>query len=83
MVRGLWAGASALTADLRRAARLLRARYPDPPLYLLGDSMGGAVILAASAQDAPLPAEGVVLVAPAVWSRATMPALRREILAGE
>ncbi len=78
--RGLWAGTPALTADLRDATALLRDRHPGVPLYLVGDSMGGAVILAASQQDEALPVEGVVLVAPAVWARATMPALYRATL---
>ena len=77
---GLWAGAEAMTADLRAAARLLRAKYPGVPLYLLGDSMGGAVILAASRAPATLPTAGAILVAPAVWARSTMPVLYRAAL---
>ena len=75
--RGLWAGTPALTADLTAAARALRARYPGIPLYLLGHSMGGAVVLAAMAGADPPPAEGVILAAPAVWARSTMPLLHR------
>lgn len=78
--RGYWAGAPAMIADLRAAVGLLRAEYPGVPLYLLGDSMGGAVILSAAGQEPPLAVEGAVLVAPAVWSRATMPALYRATL---
>lgn len=70
---GRWAGNERMTEDLTTAARSLRAAYPDVPLYLLGDSMGGAVVLAALAGDDPPPAEGVVLVAAAVWGRSTMP----------
>ncbi len=77
---GLWPGTSAMTADLRDALALLRNRYPGIPLYLVGDSMGGAVILAASAQEETLAVEGAVLVAPAVWARATMPVLYRAAL---
>ncbi len=77
---GLWAGAAAMTADLGDALALLRDRYPNLPLYLVGDSMGGAVILAASARQEPLPVDGAVLVAPAVWARATMPVLYRAAL---
>ncbi|MFQ5775736.1 MAG: alpha/beta fold hydrolase [Kiloniellaceae bacterium] len=78
--RGLWAGAAAMTADLGALARLLRARHQGVPLYLLGDSMGGAVVLAALAgPDAP-PADGVILVAPAVWARETMPLSHRVAL---
>lgn len=78
--RGLWAGAGPMVDDLSTAARLLRARHPDTPLYLLGDSMGGAVVLAAAAAARPPPADGAILVAPAVWARATMPVGHRVAL---
>jgi acylglycerol lipase len=45
------------------------------PLYLLGDSMGGAVTIAAvtGAAGAPRPdCDGIILAAPAVWGRDTM-----------
>lgn len=71
--RGIWPGAPTLIADMENAAALVKARHPDLPLFLVGDSMGGAVILAGAAADAKLPVDGVVLVAPAVWGRATMP----------
>ena len=69
---GLWPGAAALKDDLRAFARLVRTRHPNTPLYLLGESMGGAVVLAAAA-DAPFEAEGAILSAPAVWGRIAMP----------
>ncbi len=70
---GRWAGTPAMIADLTAAARLLRARHPGAPLYLLGDSMGGAVILAALGAAEPPPNDGAILVAPAVWARSTLP----------
>jgi len=70
--RGLWGGEEHLIADLEALTRLLREGYPGLPLFLLGESMGGAVIMAARAQ-----ADGIVLVAPAVWSRATMSPIQR------
>jgi alpha-beta hydrolase superfamily lysophospholipase len=48
---------------------LLRAKYPGTPLYLLGESMGGAVLMAAAASDAPPRADGLILAAPAIWGR--------------
>lgn len=76
---GLWPGAAALKDDLRAFAGLVRRRHPGAPLFLLGESMGGAVILAAGA-DAPLQAEGAILSAPAVWGRAAMPWYQRTAL---
>jgi alpha-beta hydrolase superfamily lysophospholipase len=82
--RGLWPGPQAMVADLRLAAELLRAKYPDTPLYLLGESMGGAVLLTAAGQaaeaGAPLPADGLILSAPAVWARSTQPWYQRAAL---
>lgn len=69
---GLWAGDEALVGDMRDFTEAVRARNPGVPLYLLGESMGGAVVLAGlSRPDAPK-ADGVILVAPAVWGWSTM-----------
>ncbi|SLN56764.1 alpha/beta hydrolase [Oceanibacterium hippocampi] len=63
---GIWPGTAALTDDLRDAVQAIGARHPDVPLYLVGESMGAAVILRALG-DGPMPGvEGVVLVAPAL-----------------
>jgi alpha-beta hydrolase superfamily lysophospholipase len=73
-LRRHWAGSATLAADAVTATRLLRAVYPGRPIYLLGESMGGAVaILAATGTGVPpAEADGVILSAPAVWGRATM-----------
>jgi alpha-beta hydrolase superfamily lysophospholipase len=74
---GRWAGEARLVADVRTVAALLRQRHPSTPLYLLGKSMGGAVALLALTGEAAPPVDGVALVAPAVWARATMPWYQR------
>ena len=78
--RGLWPGRAALAADAVTASRILRRRYPGVPLYLLGDSMGGAVAVVAMTRESGTPVpdvDGVILTAPAVWGRATMDLLPR------
>ncbi len=71
--RGYWAGAETYTKDLQSFVRLIRKQYPGLPIYLLGESMGGAVVIAAI-RDASMPkVEGVILAAPAVWPRKIMP----------
>lgn len=77
--RGYWHGHQRLVADLRLMLRLLRQAHPRRPLYVLGESMGGAVILAALQQQA-LDADGIILIAPAVWPRAEMPWYQRTLL---
>src|ERR1700758_4163310 len=77
---GLWPGRAALAADAATAAQILRHLYPGVPLYLLGDSMGGAVAVVAMTRESGTPVpdvDGVILTAPAVWGRATMDLLPR------
>ncbi len=75
--RGRWAGVEAMTDDLRDALAAVRAEHPGVPVYVLGESMGGAVALAALDDPEGLDAAGLVLVAPAVWGREAMPASYR------
>lgn len=70
--RPFWAGISTLVNDAGDVLSLLRARYPGKPVYLLGNSMGGAVAIVTAASRGHL-MEGVILVAPAVWNRDMMP----------
>jgi alpha-beta hydrolase superfamily lysophospholipase len=76
--RGRWAGTERMARDLRQVVELLRRRHPSLPLYLLGESMGGGVVLTASARG--LSPAGIILVAPAVWSRDGMNPLLRLVL---
>jgi alpha-beta hydrolase superfamily lysophospholipase len=71
--RGVWPGTDRLIEDFATAVALVRRRHPGVPIYASGTSMGGGVVLAAMARtDAP-ELDGIILEAPAVWSRATMP----------
>jgi alpha-beta hydrolase superfamily lysophospholipase len=71
--RGLWPGSEALASDLRAAVGLVRARHPGTPLYLFGESMGGAVVMATMARFDRPAVDGIILAAPAVWGRSSMP----------
>lgn len=77
--RGIWPGSALLVDDARTVAALLRRRHPGRPLYLLGESMGGAVAMSVLAET-PDAADGAALVAAAVWGRATMNPLQRGAL---
>ena len=76
---GVWHGGERVKQDLRVMAGLLRTAYKDIPLYAMGESLGGAVILS-TARDSPPDVDGVILIAPAVWARSTMPLLQRATL---
>ena len=67
--RGRWPGTDTMVDDARAVAALLRARYPGVPLYLVGESMGGAIALVAV--DRGVEVDGLVLSAPALRSRDT------------
>jgi acylglycerol lipase len=70
--RGIWAGTEAYCDDLRTAFELIQGRNPGVPIFILGESMGGGVVMTTFAEPNPPAAKGVILAAPAVWGRSTM-----------
>jgi alpha-beta hydrolase superfamily lysophospholipase len=76
--RGLWPADDLLEADAATMASLLCARHPDLPLFLLGESMGGAVVINMQ-REVPC-IKGMVLAGPAVWGWQTMPFWQRYAL---
>ncbi|MEM9043063.1 MAG: alpha/beta fold hydrolase [Pseudomonadota bacterium] len=67
--RGYWPGADVLVTDLKAIAARVRAAHPCLPLFVVGHSMGGGVVLAAATD---LDAEGIVLAAPAIWGESEL-----------
>jgi alpha-beta hydrolase superfamily lysophospholipase len=75
--RGYWPGTERLVDEARDMAVMLRARYPDQKLFVMGESMGGAIGILLGASKTPPPVDGYVLSAPAVWGGEAMnPAYR-------
>ena len=70
---GIWAGHTTMQSDLIATANLLCEKHSGLPLFLLGESMGGAVILSAVQQLEQTCIQGVILLAPAVWGWQAMP----------
>jgi len=64
---GLWAGSARMVSDLNAVVAFTHKRYPDLPVYILGTSMGGAVVMRAFSSVTPPHVDGVILAAPAVW----------------
>jgi alpha-beta hydrolase superfamily lysophospholipase len=79
--KGLWSGVAAYTNDLTSFVHEIRKLHPAVPLYIMGESMGGAVTIVTLTGSKPPPIDGVILVAPAVWGRETMPWYQRWLLA--
>jgi alpha-beta hydrolase superfamily lysophospholipase len=78
--KGLWAGVDAYANDLASFVNQIHTLHPGLPLYIMGESMGGAVTILTVTGNNPPPIDGVILVAPAVWGRETMPWYQRWLL---
>ena len=80
---GRWPGSRSLCLDIATTVSLVQARWPMLPVYLLGESMGGAEVMdlmAGTCGVTPPQPAGVILVAPAVWTRASMSFFQRGAL---
>jgi acylglycerol lipase len=78
--RGHWPGTQRLLLDARRMAILTEDRYPTARVFLVGESMGGAVLMALAASSLAPPVDGYVFSAPAVWGRREMNIFLRSTL---
>lgn len=67
--RATWPGTARLVDDADIMARTLRRRYPGVPLFVMGESMGGAVVMDLAARDVRPPVDGYIMLSPAVWGR--------------
>jgi acylglycerol lipase len=74
---GIWPGEKNLTNDLKQMVSLLKKRYPRTPIYVLGESMGGAVAITAISHGDFPHIQGLILAAPAVWGDEAMNPLMR------
>ena len=70
--RGIWPGAQSLVEDAATMASLVQQLHPATKLILMGESMGGAVLMSLAATGNAPHVAGYVLIAPAVWGRARM-----------
>ncbi|OAN56855.1 alpha/beta hydrolase [Magnetospirillum moscoviense] len=78
---GTWSSTEAMADDSATAIRLMAAKHPGVPVFALGESMGGAVLMVMEAQGrTPAEMTAKLLSAPAVWGRAAMPWYQRAVL---
>lgn len=66
--RGIWAGHETMVADAAAAADLVRNKHPGVPLFVAGESMGGAIALIGGSRR-QFKTDGLILVAPALRGR--------------
>lgn len=76
---GIWPSARVMRQDLGDFVDVMRTRHPGIKVVVLGESMGAALAMTAFAET-PSQADGLVLVAPAVWGSAAMPLMYRMTL---
>ena len=54
--------------DIKKIITDLKFRNPSKKIYLLGESMGGAISISLVNRIDELPLDGLILVAPAIWN---------------
>lgn len=77
---GIWPGEENMVGDLRQYIEVLKKCYPKAPIFILGESMGGAVAITALSDPTFPKVNGVILSAPAVWGAETMNPIYRSTL---
>ncbi len=75
--RGIWAGVETYVGDIKNAVTAVKKVHPSLPFFILGTSMGGGVVMIAMTDKDKPDVDGIVLLAPAVWGRETMPWFQR------
>lgn len=65
--RGIWADSNVTVQDLLTVTSLVKDKHPGKPIYWMGESMGGAILMVASKYAKEAGVAGMVLSAPAVW----------------
>ncbi len=65
--RGRWSSTSRLVQDAHEEARWAQLQNPGIPLFVMGESMGGAVATLLASSPASQGISGVILISPAIW----------------
>lgn len=77
---GVWPGQELLVEDLASLVKQAKTNYPAVPIYLLGESMGGAVVMTAVGDPEFPQVSGAILSAPAVWGWQSLNIFYRSVL---
>ena len=64
--RGTWPGAEVLIQDFSDAVTAVRDRFPETPIYVLGESMGASVALTGLASGEAMDVDRLIVAAPGV-----------------
>ena len=66
--KGKWFGLTQHIKDINLNLKKIKNENPNKKIFLLGESMGGAITLSFVNRFRNLPIDGVILVAPAIWN---------------
>lgn len=77
---GRWPGHDVMAADVAAFLGIVRSRHPGARVFVLGESMGGAVATLAAAREGRAMADGLILVSPAYWGWSNLDIVKRAAL---
>ena len=78
--RGSWFPLSVHINDVAFFIDEIRKNYPKKKIFLLGESMGGAIVVSTLIKNKNLEIDGVILVAPAIWNFSEMNPIKKIFL---
>ena len=78
--RGSWFPLSVHVNDVAFFIRDIRNNFPKKKIFLLGESMGGAIVISTLIKNKDLQIDGVILVAPAIWNFSKMNPIKKIFL---
>lgn len=65
---GEWYPLESHIKDLKNQIIKIKKAYPKQKIYLMGESMGGAIVISLINSTKNLPIDGCILIAPAIWN---------------
>jgi alpha-beta hydrolase superfamily lysophospholipase len=78
--RGNWFPLSVHIDDVTFFVKEIRKNHPKKKIFLLGESMGGAIVASTVIKNKNLQIDGVILVAPAIWNFSEMNPIKKIFL---
>lgn len=78
--RGSWFPLSVHIDDVTFFVKEIRKNHPKKKIFLLGESMGGAIVASTVIKNKNLQINGVILVAPAIWNFSEMNPIKKIFL---
>ena len=78
--RESWFPLSVHIDDVTFFVKEIRKNHPKKKIFLLGESMGGAIVASTVVKNKNLQIDGVILVAPAIWNFSEMNPIKKIFL---